>query len=589
MATIQGPPGPRGINGPTGPRGAQGPPGPRGPQGAKGEYGFPGSPGARGAQGPPGAQGTPGGAQGIQGPVGPQGIQGLVGPQGIQGPIGSGAIQLTLTRSQIPGATLALNTLMVTGYATAGDLGAGAIYTSVGAGPSSPGAIQDFAGTWFALLISNGVNVGWFGAKGNAITDDAAAIRAAIAVLPVGGAIYIPSGIFVYGSDIQLNTHNVLFFGNGGSSILQPNNSAKFRIGTPQGVGAIDVLFPTFEKLSFAASANHNGAILTAVLTQNLTLRDVDIGVRSNDGSTQTDGLRLESTQYTVIDNLHSFVNGYNIHVFLPNSIIQNEDHYSIKNSWLYTSKTTKAGSTPAGIAIERQAGRQLFNGPGQFGVYNTHFGKFTDGGTSPTSGILVINELGGSDSRVVTSACVETCMFENHNYGSNAGTASTNDTSDISFKNCYFLAISNCCILGSQTFKSRATVESCNFLNCAGDATKNIRVHWTGANSVSVGGQIMDDPRTQRMSNKAAQCVSGTTLWNATFANVLSGVSSVVVTHGLKGNGIGITPTLVLATPGFNSTCWVSNEGATTFTLHFGTPPAADSYVWWQAEIVEF
>lgn len=485
----------------------------------------------------------------------------------------------------------AVTTLYMGGYAQPGDFGVAAIYTSAGASAGSAGAFQDAAGRWFRLVVNGYVNIGWFGAKGGGVLDDAAAIRATITALPVnvGGAIYIPSGIFMYGSDIHLNTNFVTIYGNGGSSILQANNSAKFYIGVPQGVGAINVLFPTFEKVTFAASGNHNGAILIAVLTQNLTLRDLDISVRDNNGATRTDGLRLESTQYTVIDNLHSFVNGYNIHVFLPNSIIQNEDHYTISNSFLYTSKVMKAGSTPANIAIEREAGRQLFNAPGQFGAYNTHFGNFASGGASPTAGILVINELSGSDSRVVTSACLETCMFENHEYGFNAGTASTNDTSTASFKNCYFLAITTCGILGSQTFKSAATVENCKFLNCPGDATKNIRVHWLGPNDVSVSGQIMDDPRTQRLSNKAAQCVSGTTLWNANTETVLSGVSSIVVTHGIRGNAAPLQPTSIIATPGFNSTWWVTNEGTTTFTLHFGTPPGANSYVYWQAEIVEF
>ncbi|HEY1426507.1 MAG TPA: hypothetical protein VGF50_07535, partial [Caulobacteraceae bacterium] len=53
------------------------------------------------------------------------------------------------------------------GYRTSGDLGAGAVYTSVGATPTGLEAVKDAGGAWFNLVITDRVNVGWFGAYGD--------------------------------------------------------------------------------------------------------------------------------------------------------------------------------------------------------------------------------------------------------------------------------------------------------------------------------------------------------------------------------------------------------------------------------------
>jgi hypothetical protein len=85
-------------------------------------------------------------------------------------------VLLNVTRSLIPSVPLPSNTIMLSGYAAAGDYGAGAIYTSVGAGPSGPMAIQDLSGTWWNLLLTPELNIGWFGAVGDGTTDDTTAV-----------------------------------------------------------------------------------------------------------------------------------------------------------------------------------------------------------------------------------------------------------------------------------------------------------------------------------------------------------------------------------------------------------------------------
>lgn len=58
-------------------------------------------------------------------------------------------------------------------------------------------------GRWLRLGAEGAVNVRWFGAKGDAVTDDTAAIQAACAVA-AGGSVFIPHGEFLITNAITL-------------------------------------------------------------------------------------------------------------------------------------------------------------------------------------------------------------------------------------------------------------------------------------------------------------------------------------------------------------------------------------------------
>ncbi|HEX3406640.1 MAG TPA: hypothetical protein VHS81_05330 [Caulobacteraceae bacterium] len=77
------------------------------------------------------------------------------------------ALAAPLTRADILSQKIASDTVVLSGYRAPGDLGAGAVYSSVGATPGGLEAVKDAAGTWFNLVLAGEVNVGWFGAYGD--------------------------------------------------------------------------------------------------------------------------------------------------------------------------------------------------------------------------------------------------------------------------------------------------------------------------------------------------------------------------------------------------------------------------------------
>jgi hypothetical protein len=98
-----------------------------------------------------------------------------------------------------------INVVRVNGYYAAGDAGSGAVY--VRGNVSSPGAFQDAGGVYWGLVLGGGVptKAAWFGAKGDGVTDDAAAIRAAVTAA-AGGEVSLHVGTFVIKSQVSYIT-----------------------------------------------------------------------------------------------------------------------------------------------------------------------------------------------------------------------------------------------------------------------------------------------------------------------------------------------------------------------------------------------
>lgn len=177
----QGPPGPEGppgATGPEGPVGIQGPAGPTGPEGPEGPAGADGQPG--GPPGPEGPQGPAGpeGPEGPQGPAGPAGADGadgadstVQGPEGPQGPAGPEGPQ--------------------------GPAGADGSQGPTGPeGPQGPTGPQGPAGSGGVVSVKD------FGAVGDGVTDDSAAIQSAVDSHPT--TLTFPPGTYKITSRIEI-------------------------------------------------------------------------------------------------------------------------------------------------------------------------------------------------------------------------------------------------------------------------------------------------------------------------------------------------------------------------------------------------
>jgi hypothetical protein len=247
-----------GNQGPTGATGSQGNVGATGPQGIQGVIGQTGATGAQGIQGPTGATGAQGiqgnvgatGATGaastIAGPTGSTGASGLsitgatggIGPtgatgaQGIQGNVGAtGATGAQGVAGQT-GATGAAST--VTGPTGATGASGLSITGPTGAAPtnvSTSNVLSSSSGatTLRSLAAIEGelINVKDYGAVGDGVTDDYAAINSAMSHATAGSVIYFPPSPnpYLMSQSLSLGTNGVTFFAYPGSVTLKPKST----------------------------------------------------------------------------------------------------------------------------------------------------------------------------------------------------------------------------------------------------------------------------------------------------------------------------------------------------------------------------
>lgn len=212
----------------------------------------------------------------------------------------------SFTRSQITSKILGPGTFAVNGFSVAGDLGTGAIYTSIGATLAGPMAITDAGGTIFNLVVNGSTNVGYWGAKGDGTADDGSAIVAANIYLGSvgGGRLEFPCGHFVStGFNPIIVFNNMEYFGHGSCSFIDFSNVI---FATPF-VNGNQFNQQTIAALSYFSASDITGADKSVTTTIHANAGNFSIGdmiyIRSNSSSA---GVGTELPYYNIITQVTS-------------------------------------------------------------------------------------------------------------------------------------------------------------------------------------------------------------------------------------------------------------------------------------------
>ena len=133
----------------------------------------------------------------------------------------------------------------------------------------------------------------WWGAKGDGVTDDSAAIQAAINAVPSsGGTVFIPTGTYLINDAIYIDRDKVNFVGDGATSIIKAKTTWAPSRTVLNGVGGLIEIYGTRSEIIIQhlkvqlvagmtyAGGNrigiHSGSP-TSLLVTNLTITDVEI------------------------------------------------------------------------------------------------------------------------------------------------------------------------------------------------------------------------------------------------------------------------------------------------------------------------
>lgn len=194
-----------------------------------------------------------------------------LGEQGAGVPVSDAAALRAATAASLPGSLVYLR-----GYAQAGGGGAGVFQydsTDSASADNKGTIIVDASGRRWKRSFSGAVNVRWFGAKGDGATDDTAAIQAAVNYtlgVANGGAVYLPTGVYIVSSTITApNSQNVSLriFGDGKPSQIKYSGASTvklFNCGSSTATFGSEYIF---EDICFAQPA---GGSVSSIYLQNV-------------------------------------------------------------------------------------------------------------------------------------------------------------------------------------------------------------------------------------------------------------------------------------------------------------------------------
>lgn len=233
--------------------------------------------------------------------------------------------------------------------------------------------VRDFTGAASML---------WWGAIPNEITVSGA-VEASIDWLNEedGRSVSVPEGVTRFGSDIRVLTDNAVIFGSSNECILRGESGA----GLILGEAILDGSEKTGTKITNCQLKNFS-VVTNASVTKDCVLLDFADRTKfrgfkvyqsvSNE-LVRITGVKCNWTQWVDFGDIEIAVNYRPVHILLPGTATENEEHYHFRNPIIYHSGAVNTidGLRAANICIEKEDGRAaaIF----EFSITGGHIGRF--------------------------------------------------------------------------------------------------------------------------------------------------------------------------------------------------------------------
>ena len=315
-----------------------------------------------------------------------QGGTGATTAAGIAGAISANFYVATIAALRALTSATTATTASVSGYAAPADGGGGIFVVNANDTASADNGgtiIVDAAGRRWYRIYSGALNVKYFGAKGNGVTDDTAAIQATINAGGANCQIYLPAGTYL---------------NNSASGSITISNSGVSISGAGQGVTTIQATGSSPAAIFAALSSTDKSDITISDMT--LDINGVNSGIQVQYVS------RFTVRRCRIINNQYW---GINIGVTLGTSTTVANSEVTIEDCWFGGGKSTYESLL-------------LFN-CAKITVNNCYF----DSGASGTPGVGLYQNL----DRVSISSC--------HFDGLDIGLYYSVSTNNISISGCSF------------------------------------------------------------------------------------------------------------------------------------------------------